>query len=208
MPISKPDERIPLADCPFCGSQPRNVYIRDGRQIMCLNRDCHATGPRAYNGKPDDLPAYDRAANAWNTRAQQAKPVVAEPTGAIPAPGQVTGKMVQDALDTFGHPPSFTAMKRALEAVFQAARMPAPVVEGRPMQTAPKDGTEILVRFREDDGVEGVALVYWQASEKSWVRPDSLQDEQGGYSEVWERQAICWLPVPNFTAPRATGETE
>lgn len=36
------------------------------------------------------------------------------------APVQVTGEMVQRAIDTFGMQPSFDAMKRALEAALQA----------------------------------------------------------------------------------------
>lgn len=64
----------------------------------------------------------------------------------------------------------------------------------QPIETAPKDGTAILVYD------EGAALVTWevyrrhQEEHADWCLMDSWQDEQGGYSTV--NHPTHWMPLP------------
>ncbi len=65
------------------------------------------------------------------------------------------------------------------------------------MESAPKDGTRILV----DDAVEGIMWVNWEQErypgykpEYKWCVPGSNQDEQGG--SYTSDQPLCWRPLP------------
>lgn len=68
-----------------------------------------------------------------------------------------------------------------------------------PIETAPKDGTQILVYSKED----GVMWVSWETEqvflpgykpEKKWCVPGSHQDEQGGAYTT--SNPTHWMPVP------------
>lgn len=58
--------------CPFCGGEPKDVYVRDGRQIRCIK--CGAAGPSEFHGPADGLSATERAIAAWNRRASLSSP--------------------------------------------------------------------------------------------------------------------------------------
>lgn len=58
----------------------------------------------------------------------------------------------------------------------------------RPIETAPKDGTEVLMVFVFEDGETLHRVVRWDASEM-WP----WRDEYTGYRE---REAKGWLPLP------------
>lgn len=69
----------------------------------------------------------------------------------------------------------------------------------KPIETAPKDGTQILVYSKND----GVVWVSWDTEEiyypdcnpeKCWAVPGSHQDEQGGCYRIDD--ATHWVPVP------------
>lgn len=69
----------------------------------------------------------------------------------------------------------------------------------RPMETAPKDGTHILV----DDKEEGVMWVSWDKEvyhypgsrgTYCWCVPHSHQDEQGGCMVAYNPTG--WMPMP------------
>jgi hypothetical protein len=71
--------------------------------------------------------------------------------------------------------------------------------EWQPIETAPKDGTSILVATEE-----GVQLVAWLDNNTSlhsrkfmeWCEPGSWQDEQGGYTIA--DNPTHWTPLPNL----------
>jgi hypothetical protein len=74
------------------------------------------------------------------------------------------------------------------------------VEKWRPMRTAPKDGTKILVL----DKSEGVMWVSWEEEQVhypgckpqlKWCVPGSHQDEQGGAYTAEE--PLGWLPLPD-----------
>lgn len=67
------------------------------------------------------------------------------------------------------------------------------------MESAPKDGTRILV----DDANDGVMWVCWEQEEihypgclpeYKWCVPGSHQDEQGGAYTA--DNPLAWMPVP------------
>lgn len=63
------DEKpVALKSCPFCGSDRVTIWnVRNGQQAVC--KDCKSTGAPAFNGPLENPSAYQRAFDAWNTRA-------------------------------------------------------------------------------------------------------------------------------------------
>ncbi len=80
-----------------------------------------------------------------------------------------------------------------------------------PMETAPRDGTRILVWNEEIEHFQGkiydsscVMLVMWEeedggvwGAKKVWAVPGSWQDEQGGYHTADNPKG--WMHVPEWT---------
>lgn len=73
----------------------------------------------------------------------------------------------------------------------------------QPIETAPKDGTKILVYEPASEYTEGgVSLVSWDSwrisypgcrTQWDWCLPGSHQDEQGGCETVYPTH---WMPLP------------
>ena len=57
-----------MKPCPFCGGDRvrLHTYMQHGEhfQVICLNLQCNAKGPRRYDG--------DEALDGWNARGRQA----------------------------------------------------------------------------------------------------------------------------------------
>ena len=71
--------------------------------------------------------------------------------------------------------------------------------EWRPMQTAPKDGTKILVTLRpSEQGAAEVDTARWVRSGRSdegdWIVADSDSDAPIIYAEA---ELLSWMPLPS-----------
>lgn len=64
---------------------------------------------------------------------------------------------------------------------------------GNPMETAPKDGSELLIYDQHD----GLNIAFWQNN--SWCVKASEQDEQGGWSTLSNPQ--YWIDIQLY-APK------
>lgn len=64
---------------------------------------------------------------------------------------------------------------------------------GNPMETAPKDGSELLIYDQHD----GLNIAFWQNN--SWCVKASEQDEQGGWSTLSNSQ--YWIDIQLY-APK------
>ena len=68
----------------------------------------------------------------------------------------------------------------------------------RPMRTAPKDGSRILVTIRpSEQGAGAVDLVFWASADAhggdAWRSSDSAP---GRVIEYAEPELKCWMPLP------------
>lgn len=73
----------------------------------------------------------------------------------------------------------------------------------RPMSEAPRDGTHVLVRYRDygDSKPAPCVVLWWRDEENGWVAPYS-----GNLRTYWEDLFAGWYPLPPPT-PAATGAT-
>ena len=84
-----------LKPCPFCGERKiLHSAIRDGREVLCRNRDCGAS-TRAY--APG---ALRKVITAWNRRVSEGDPVITwpRPIWYEPAKGRPPGLRAEDVL--------------------------------------------------------------------------------------------------------------
>jgi hypothetical protein len=79
--------------------------------------------------------------------------------------------------------------------------------EWRPIDTAPKDGTLVLVAIRESEqGPAQVDVARWtkpvRANEKCWVSADSAPDAAIIYAEG---ELAFWMPLPTSVPRLSSG---
>ena len=84
--------------------------------------------------------------------------------------------------------------------------MGAPDKDWRPMRTAPRDGTRILVTVREtEQGPAEVDMVRWSkpdaSAEPGWLATDSDAAARIVYGDG---ELAAWMPVPAANVERGT----
>jgi len=90
-----------------------------------------------------------------------------------------------------------TLIKLLLEEIERMRDKLAHCEQGSPMDTAPKDGTEILVEVSEDHGSKYFDLVEWDGFSRRWV------GDIGSYPDVYaatgyrEEFLSRWWPLSN-----------
>lgn len=75
----------------------------------------------------------------------------------------------------------------------------------RSMESAPKDGTRILVTVRPtEQGAADVDVAYWakadQFAMEGWRAADSFPGQVFSYAEP---ELVCWMPMPGAGRPPA-----
>lgn len=95
-----------------------------------------------------------------------------------------TGTALGDAVHFEEAADEITRLRAALEAASP----------WKQMDSAPKDGTPVLMVFLYDDGEVLLRVVWWEG-----VRTWPWRDESTGYRE---QNAVAWMPLP---APPAMG---
>ena len=78
----------------------------------------------------------------------------------------------------------------------------------RPMQTAPKDGSRILVTVRStEQGPAEVDVAYWAKADgfgmEGWRAADSSPGQIFAYAEP---ELMCWMALPQAGIPPARGD--
>lgn len=74
-------------------------------------------------------------------------------------------------------------------------------MDWRPIETAPKDGTRILIA-RAGDGIDEVEITEWYVSERSHFEPVEgdlyrrVQDEPYAFWNGNGHRATHWMPLP------------
>jgi hypothetical protein len=76
----------------------------------------------------------------------------------------------------------------------------------RPMSSAPRDGTRILVTVRpSEQGPAAVDLAYWAKADQygieGWRAADSYPGLVVGYADP---ELQCWMPMPGASTDRET----
>lgn len=77
----------------------------------------------------------------------------------------------------------------------------------RPMRTAPKDGTRILVTVRSvEQGPADVDMAYWAAADRSGMEGWRAADSHPGLVVAYaEPELKCWMPLPGAGAAAEPG---
>jgi hypothetical protein len=71
--------------------------------------------------------------------------------------------------------------------------VPPKVGEWRPIETAPKDGTSILVVEHDGD----IHLARYAEPDPGWMHEWQARDEDHGYRASWETSELShWTPLP------------
>lgn len=218
MTSNRPVELLP---CPFCGS---DASISDGDngihfRVICNKPACRAAGPL-------ERCAID-ARDAWNTRASS-QAASDDPLGdgsdfgvtgewwgqaastdipSVVASDAVVEKVARAMFENSEY--NSIRWETATDALKEDFRKPARTaiaaipsgveeLRWRPIETAPKDGDDILVLWR-DDGA-GCLVVSWDdepdLATHHWATLDGLHYHDNAFSH--------WMPLPD--SPESTGK--
>jgi hypothetical protein len=123
-----------------------------------------------------------------------------------PAPVQVTGEMIGNAIVTY-HATDGDWSKVCAEILSAAALQAGVPSVWLPIETAPKDGTRILVAFKKRNLNGGVHAVSWgnlygEATPESGVW--CVDDQKHGPYPLrgyLDEDVIGWMPLPAAQAP-------
>lgn len=160
-----------LRPCPYCGTEPELLHIYDGEEVVrCPNEDGCPVNPHAAMNTIED------AKYLWNERMdnldriEKLKAKLRQQTAE-----ELLGLVKEDEV----------LIKRLEEALAQIPRW-------QPIETAPKDGTRILVATKY-----GIEVAEWEERAPQWgVVPAWIGMGLSTYEEDRELTPTHWMPLP------------
>jgi Lar family restriction alleviation protein len=180
-----------LEPCPFCGGEPqvRMPTERDGfaAHVMCR------CGAQLY-GHKRHFASEQEAVEAWNRRAHLTQPAQAVDVGAVNGVIVDLEERARNGGDAF--PDEFESWAETLTRALAGEK-----AEGwRPIETAPRDGTPVILGYANSHSCEG----FWMGNpernhwgETGWFDSDSdVLCEHAHHPDAW-------MPLPT---PPTDGE--
>lgn len=181
-------EKMTLEPCPFCGAPAaKNRNPGDRWVYYCPNGH---TGYLRYK--------------EWQARAHLAQPAQAVDVGAVRCVIDELNGYCEASDDSCYGTLATSLVRGYTEQLARAlsGEKAGPVGGWRPIETAPKDGTEIDVWCASDaegdDGGYRIARVWWCCVDRCWR---SYSDER----MQWAHQPTHWMPLPASPAPDKEG---